>query len=427
MINKFFLALCFFAISLVSFSQDNTASPYSFFGQGDVRFRGTVDARSMGGLNIAGDSIALNLQNPASYSSLRLVSFAVAGTTNFTTLKNATVSEPTQRTSIDYLAIGIPMGKFGSALGVMPYSAVGYNLRNSFTDNSNGNSLLRNRQFIGTGNINKVFFGTSYAFTQKLSMGVNLEYNFGEIEKRTRESIFDTQTDNFVQLGSRELNVANVSGLTSKFGLLYESKYKGKYSIYSSLSYVPEAKLTLDKTSSLATVLFDNDGNEISVGTGIDREIADSKLVIPSQLSLGFGVGEKYKWMIGADVSFVNSERQNNIFSESINAGFQNSQRYVLGGYYIPKYDSFSSYFSRVVYRAGMRYDSGALVYNNQAIRDYGMNFGVGLPLGFSKIDIGLELGQRGTTSQNLIKENYFNLSIGLSLSDKWFKKTLID
>ena len=55
------------------------------------------------------------------------------------------------------------------------------------------------------------------------------------------------------------------------------------------------------------------------------------------------------------------------------------------------------------------------------------MNFGFGLPVGLSKIDIGFEFGQRGTTLKGLVFENYFNINIGLSLSDKWFKKTLID
>jgi len=427
MTNKLSIILFLLTISIASYAQENTASPYSYFGQGDLRFRGTVDARSMGGLNIAGDSIALNLQNPASYSSLRLVSFAVAGTTSFTTLKNAAVSEPTQRTSIDYLAIGIPMGKFGTALGIMPYSAVGYNIRNTITDNSNGNSLLRNRQLIGSGNVNKVFLGTSYAFTSKFSVGINVEYNFGVIENRTRESVFDLGTENFVQLGSRELNEASLSGITTRIGALYETKYKDKYTIYSSLSFVPESKLQVDKTTNFATALFDDLGNEISVGTPIEREVQDKKLVVPSQFSFGFGVGQKYKWLLGADITIVNSANQNDIFGESLNSSYQNAQRFVVGGYYIPKHDSYNSFFSRVVYRGGFRYDSGSLVINNQAIKDYGMNFGVGLPLGFSKVDIGLEIGKRGTTTRGLVEENYFNLSIGLSLSDKWFRKNLID
>ena len=67
------------------------------------------------------------------------------------------------------------------------------------------------------------------------------------------------------------------------------------------------------------------------------------------------------------------------------------------------------------------------MVIKEKRINDYGMNFGLGLPLGFSKIDVGLEVGVRGTTYFNLVRENYFNLSVGLSLSDKWFKKRKID
>jgi len=55
------------------------------------------------------------------------------------------------------------------------------------------------------------------------------------------------------------------------------------------------------------------------------------------------------------------------------------------------------------------------------------MNFGLGLPVGNSSINLGFEFGKKGTTSNGLIEENYFNLSVGLSLSDIWFKKRKID
>ncbi len=55
------------------------------------------------------------------------------------------------------------------------------------------------------------------------------------------------------------------------------------------------------------------------------------------------------------------------------------------------------------------------------------MTFGLGLPVGLSKINLGFEFGKKGTTSQNLIQENYFNLNIGLSLNDLWFRKREIN
>ena len=82
---------------------------------------------------------------------------------------------------------------------------------------------------------------------------------------------------------------------------------------------------------------------------------------------------------------------------------------------------------NKIVYRAGFRYENTGLLINNQSINDYGMNFGIGLPVTYSKINIGVEFGKKGTTSNGLIEENYFNLSIGLSLSDKWFRKRKID
>ena len=135
MTKKIILSISFLFIGLIGFSQENTASPYSYYGLGDVRFRGTHDARAMGGLNITGDSIVLNLQNPASYSRLMLTNFVIGGNTNFTTLKNTTSSDEAQRTSLDYLAVGFPMGKFGASFGLMPYSAVGYNLRSTSVAN----------------------------------------------------------------------------------------------------------------------------------------------------------------------------------------------------------------------------------------------------------------------------------------------------
>jgi hypothetical protein len=43
----------------------------------------------------------------------------------------------------------------------------------------------------------------------------------------------------------------------------------------------------------------------------------------------------------------------------------------------------------------------------------------------FSSMNLGIEYGSRGTTSNGLIKEDYFSINIGLLFNDKWFRKTL--
>ena len=113
--------------SLISFAQEGTSSPYSFYGIGDVRFKGTVENSSMAGLSIVPDSIHLNIVNPAMYSSLKLTSYAIGGTFNVNKLTTDSQSEKAQRTALNYLAVGIPINKLGIGFGLIPYSSVGYN------------------------------------------------------------------------------------------------------------------------------------------------------------------------------------------------------------------------------------------------------------------------------------------------------------
>ena len=408
--------------SFIGFAQENTSSPYSFYGLGDVKFRGTEDAKAMGGLSFAGDSISLNLLNPASYSNLRLTTFGVGGTSTFSKLSNTESEENAKRTTLDYISVGVPMGKFGAAFGLMPYSSIGYKISSSITESDDAE---RNNTFKGIGNINRLFIGTAYSFNENISVGADIHYNFGSIENIAIESISN------VQYGTREKNTSTISGISVSFGALYNKKITEKLKLYSSITYNPEVKLNSANERNIATVTYSSITGTEYVINPRDIEVPDSKLVIPSKLSIGAGIGETNKWLIGTEITFQNSSNQNNRFTDftstSVSSSYENSQKYIIGGYYIPKFDSYSNYFNKIVYRAGFRYEKTGLIIQNESINDYGMNFGIGLPITYSKINIGVEFGKKGTTSNGLIEENYFNLSIGLSLSDKWFRKRKID
>jgi hypothetical protein len=65
---------------------------------------------------------------------------------------------------------------------------------------------------------------------------------------------------------------------------------------------------------------------------------------------------------------------------------------------------------------------------NFTEIKDFGISFGLGLPLKqLSTVNMGFEFGKRGTTDNNLIEEDYFKFRLSLSLSEKWFVKRRID
>jgi hypothetical protein len=100
-----------------------------------------------------------------------------------------------------------------------------------------------------------------------------------------------------------------------------------------------------------------------------------------------------------------------------------------VGGYYVPDFAPFASFFKRATYRFGIRLVNTGMEVNNQAIKDFGTNIGVGLPMGgtFSNVNIGIEMGALGTAKAGLIKENYLSLRVGLSLNDRWFLKRKIN
>ena len=413
MIRKIIISACLL-LSLVSFAQEGTSSPYSFYGIGDVRFKGTLENRSMAGVAVEQDSIHMNIQNPASYASLKLTTFTLGGTYGTTTLKNNTESAKATRTTLDYLAVGLPLGKFGLGFGLVPYSSVGYKIE-SISESATEN----NKRFNGTGGLNKAFLGVGYKITPNFSVGADVNYNFGKIETNNLEFITG------VPIGTRELNSVDLSGVNFNLGMMYQTKIYKKISLFSSLTYSLESTLTSKNTRNISTVIF-NSNFDLSVVDALDDVKTEARMTMPSKIALSAGIGEAQKWLVGGKISYGKTSGQANDYNDEANVGYGKYGSVSLGGYYIPNYNSFTSYAKRIVYRAGIKYEKTGLVINSESINDRGLTFGLGLPLfgvPFSNVNLGFELGKKGTTKANLVEENYANVSVSFSLNDRWFEK----
>lgn len=406
MIKKIIISACLL-ISFVSFAQQGTASPYSFYGIGDARFKGTLENRSMAGVSVEQDSIHLNIDNPSSYASLGQTTFTVGGSFGTSTLKNSNQSEKAQRATFDYLAVGIPMGKFGAAFGLVPLSSVGYKILNNNSDVAGAT----NSQYEGKGGVNKVFFGLGYKIMPNWNIGADAQYNFGQITTTSIEGITD------VQNVTKETNQSELSGVNFNLGTMYQRKIYKKTSLFTSLSYTFASTLNSNNTR-VISVTGDPDPYEYpSTGTN---------LKLPNKVMIGVGIGEARKWLVGTSLAFQGDGRYANYYNSSDDVRYEKYKKYAVGGYYIPNYTSFSSYFSRITYRAGLKYEKIGLVINNESINDVGMTLGAGFPItgSFSNVNLGLEFGKRGTTAAGLIQENYFNFSLSFSFNDRWFVKS---
>ena len=412
MLKKIIFPLAF-AITASAWSQ-GTTSPYSFFGIGNLNFRGTVENRLMGGVSTYSDSIHLNLLNPAGLAKLKLVNYSIAGSHKFNTLSTATASERATTTTLDYMAIGFPMGKFAGAFGLLPLTTSGYKL-----ENIDGTSTT---QYTGSGGMNKVFFSLGYALTPNLSLGAEGNYNFGKISNNA--VTFQEE----IQLGTEENNQSDLLGLSVNLGLQYQKMLSGKLKGLASFSYTPETKFVSENARQIATVLLLPNGNTSAIDQR-DIELANTDFVYPSQLTFGLGLAQERKWSLSAEVS---AQKTSNLSISTVdldNVAYQDALKFRMGGFYIPDYNSFSSMLKRIVYRGGFRFEETGINVNGNAISEFGMSFGLGLNLGrsFSNINIGVEYGGRGTKDNGLVQESFVNVFVGLSLSDKWFEKRLYD
>ncbi|WP_425076835.1 OmpP1/FadL family transporter [Psychroserpens sp. S379A] len=431
MIKKIVIVfVTFFALQINA--QEGTASPYSFYGIGSLKFKGTVENRSMGGLSIYTDSIHVNLRNPAAYvgpnlklfnNESRPVKFAISASHNSSDLKSDSGSEKTSATTVDYLAMAMPLGdKFGFGLGILPYTSVGYKLEDF------SNNQIENR-YRGEGGLNRVFLGLGYRITDKLSFGVDVNYNFGNIENTAIEFLYD-EDGVPIEYKSREHNRSELSGLNVNLGLTYKTMISDKLELQSGLTYSPQSNIVSRNTRSYATIVLSEQSEQEFEVNSIDADLESlgldkTDLTLPSRFSIGAGIGKPRKWFLGAEYTFQNTSKFSNPIITIENATFVNASNISLGGFFVPDYNSFSSYLKRMTYRAGIHFENTGLEINNEKINEFGISFGVGLPVGkwFSNANLGFELGRRGTTSQNLIQENFVNFQLSLSLNDRWFQK----
>mgnify|MGYP003609336983 CR=1 FL=1 len=401
-------------LSISTFAQRGTSSAYSFYGIGETKFKGTSENRAMGGLSIFPDSTHINLQNPAGFGGLKLTTFSVAGSYNSTKSVSNIDEGNSQNSSIDYLAVGLPLSqKWSAGLGLMTYSSVGYRIQNV----TEGSFATSNR-FEGNGGVNRVFLSSGYKINSNFSVGATVNYNFGEIETSALEFL---QT---VQYGTRELNTSQVGGFGFDIGAMWEKKINSKQKLFLSAVFTPESTLTLSNSRSIATIQF----SEFTDPFIIDEQeivVADTKIKLPTKIAFGAGFGEERKWLVGAEFTLSQANSLQNRFEDITNANFENAKKFAVGGYFIPQYNSFTSYFKRITYRAGLRYENTGLVVNNKSIEDAAVTLGLGFPVpgGFSNINLGMEYGRKGTRAADLVRENYINFTVSLSLNDKWFVK----
>ena len=433
MIRKFLGLSILLFICQVSIAQQGTASPYSFLGIGDLKFKGTTENRSMAGMSIYSDSIHLNLQNPAAYGNLQFTTYTLGASFSQLKLESSAGTDKGSSTALDYLAIGFPITKkMGIGFGILPFSSVGYNFE-GIGETGIASAPNKFAQYEGEGGLNSVFLSLGYKITNNFSVGATVNYNFGNIKNQNTEFLGELNDEGeFVRTlnyGTRSNDESKLSGLNYNLGAYYKTKFNEKLSLTTSLTFSPKSDINSTNSRQIVALNVSSTGGEIISPGQIDQvdlgNRRKTELTLPTKIGLGAGLGQKNKWFAGLEYTLQNNSDFGNGLTTIENVNYENGSKLSLGGFYVPKYNSFTSYWERVTYRAGIRYEDTGIMIRNESINDFGISFGLGLPVGrsLSNLNVGFEFGKRGTTDSGLIKENYANFHISLSLNDKWFIK----
>jgi hypothetical protein len=420
-------------ISIKAVGQRTNSSPYSFFGIGQQYNSKTVEQASMGGIGIAfSNQYHLNFLNPAANSSLRFATYSFGLNVNDLTVKDGSGSQKSTSTSLSYINIGFPVSsKAAVAFGLKPNTSVGYSLLNIVND-SNGDPFEATR-FYGSGGTSKIYGAFGMEVMKGFSLGFEAEYVFGTTENNILSQRADTH------LGTRNIETAKIRGTGLKLGLHYKKELDKDLIMTFGATVKLENNLTVTGNEHLYSLTIGSNNFQTPRDTLYSSSVKGT-LTNPLKTGFGAGLGKTNKWYMGAEYTSQKALNiQNSILTTSSTYKYGNSSQFSIGGFYLPKVNSISSYWDRVTYRAGVRVEKTGLLINSSGvggnfneIKDFGISFGLGLPLrSLSNLNLGIEYGKKGTTNNNLIQENYFNFKLSLSLNAvgnlAWFQKRKID
>ena len=434
-IEKIFLVSVFFVMSVCVFAQSGTYgaySPYSIYGIGEISKQGTAYNRSMGGVGIAArNNRFINIINPAAVTARDTLSFmADFGLTQKNTLfSQGNVRSAKNTFNIYDFAMSFPIWKSSAfMIGITPFSDVGYDFSHIEKDPEIiGNTGNITYDSYGIGSVYQLFFSAGATFWKNFSVGAELIYYFGNIDKVTNMDYSDASY--------RSINSGSdlaLRGVTGKFGLQYEQKLGGDVSMVIGATY----RLGTNVRGYATNYQY---ANQSSVSDTLNFKVDTLKhtgLRLGDELGIGIAIKGGDKW--SAEFNYTRSDWRNTgmdtapgfAVKGNMNFAAAVSQSFRAGFEIVPNRNDIRYYMRRCAYRAGAYFDQEYYKVNGNNVYTYGITLGLTFPVfrWYNGISVGVDFGQRAynpkhQNSQNIIREQYVAFNLGFNIHDIWFQK----
>lgn len=420
---KISLLLSLLTVTSAGVMAQNNFQPYSQMGIGDIEdgFYNRTSGLGNTGISYRSNRFLIS-NNPASYSGLANQYFSMETGIRGSFINysgNPVTPASTQSGDITFrrLAMGIKAAKnWGTSVGLVPFSTqnyefnVPYYVQGSTTETGN-------HYYQGHGSVNKAYWANSYEFFHHLSIGVDAGYIFGQLN--AKDIIQDLGTGATQTSTTNNVNLQNIymtygMQLYGNIGKHWSYSIGGVYS---------------QKTDLLASYNKIVQGNAVDSISGVplqNEQLVETYLSLPNSYGAGFSLthNDKYTFLADYRYSDWNGVAKKNSYpgqdyqivsSERGSVGFEISRK---KNYYNTKVEL--SYF-----QTGLYYSNSYLQINGKQIRDMGITMGFGInslksPLAYSIV---LQYGIKGTTQNQLIRENYANVTFVINYGSIWYTK----
>lgn len=409
-INKLIIVAMLMVVSTFGIEAQMSMSPYSKYGYGLLNDNATSAQRAMGGVGYAMNSgRQINVMNPASYAAIDSLTFLFDIGVDFTSLW----SEENGATGkdfgggLDYVTMQFPITKYlGASVGLLPFSSVGYSFGQEISHGTNSRE--------GSGGINQVYLGLSGRPFKGFTLGANVSYLFGTIVNDAYAYTSDGSTTLFER-------VMKVKDYRLQFGIQYSLNFNKTDRVTVGAVYTPGK-----------TLLGDTWGISYDVSSDLKADtIGFTSLKDKYSMPETWGVGLNYEWdeKLMAEVDFTYQPWREAKFSaleDFETVKFDNRWKVAAGLQYTPKVRG--SYWQRINYRVGGFFNHDYIMVGDNNVREYGISAGFGLPVNRLKtvVNIGFEYKHRQAHPSPMVKEDYFNITLGVNFNEMWFWRNKI-
>ncbi|MBD3591538.1 outer membrane protein transport protein [Bacteroides sp. GM023] len=417
--------LCALLLTMVTgmaIAQNNTNSPYTRYGYGDLSDQSFGNSKAMGGIAFGlRDGAQINPLNPASYTAIDSLTFLFEGGVSLQNMNvnGGGVKLNAKNSSFDYLAMQFRLHpRIAMSVGLLPFSNVGY----SVSDSGSKNGVSQTRSFTGDGGLHQLYAGLGVKVLKNLSVGVNASYFWGDIT-RTTTILYPATSESYSFIQQRGVSISDYK---LDFGAQYTLNFNKKHSVTIGAVFSPKHKLNNDYT-----VVTQN-------STTVSNDF-DATFELPNMFGGGLTYNYDKRLTVGVDYSLQQWSKTkfgiNAVGNEGVNEDFNETYAYCdrhkisVGAEYIPNLIG-RSYLSHIKYRLGAYYTTPYYkIDGKKAAREYGVTAGFGLPVPRSRsiLSISGQFVRVSGQETNFVNENIFRVSIGLTFNERWFFKRRVE